>query len=297
MGDSRIAEGFSARSAALVADNRIRYWNFGIGGSTPRIWYYMLRDGDPTRRRFAAIVIPLDGYADQDKSDSAQNRLGDLNYAIGRLRWTDCVDFAFSMRSADFKARALSGCLFKGIPLRRDAQEFLRDIPDRIRRTKEYRMNGLIYIDDYGGQPENLHGLTADLARRTIHFPPGLNPARHAAVQAMVLPAVVPQTGELSEYRKLWLGRILDLYKDSRTRIVFLELPRGPIPQPESQAPPAFLRWALTRPRVSAIPQGFFRDLERPEVYYDGLHLNKTGRALFSERLAGQVQRLIEVHK
>jgi hypothetical protein len=295
VGDSRIAEGFSARAADAASGDRIRFWNFGIGGATPRVWYYILRDADPTRRRFAAIVLALDHYSDQDSADSIQDRFIDLNFVIGRLRLSDCEDFASSMLSTEYKERALSGCLLKGIPLRRDAQEFLRHRRDRIKRTKDNRVNGLGYIDAYGGREENLLGLSADFVHRTIHFPPGLTAGRHDTIQSTLLPDPAPQTGETTRYRKLWLGRILDLYNDSPTRIVFLELPRAPLPRPESPQPPRFLQWALGRPRVSALPSGTFRDLERPELFFDGLHLNKIGRALFTERIAAQVPPLIGI--
>jgi hypothetical protein len=289
MGDSRIAEGFSARLAGKIAQQRLRFWNFGIGGTTPRIWYYMLRDADPTSRRFKSIVIALGEYADEDKRDSSEDRVIDLNYLIGRLRLTDCPAFAASMKSADYKARALSGCLLKGTTLRRDVQELLHDRRDRVKRVKDYRRDGLFYVDDYPGLPDSLHGLTADFINRTIHFPAGVPAQRQGTVRDMVMAPLAPQTGELNRYRKLWLGKILDLYKDSPTRIIFLELPRAPIAKPESKYPPAFINWAVTQPRVTALPSSTFRDLEQPDLFFDGLHLNKNGRVLFSERLAANV--------
>ena len=51
------------------------------------------------------------------------------------------------------------------------------------------------------------------------------------------MPAPAPQTGETTRYRELWLGRILDLYKDSPTQIIFFELPRAPLPRPEDRVP------------------------------------------------------------
>ena len=66
IGDSRVAEGFSALVAAAAVNQRLYFWNFGVPGTTPRVWYYTLRDADPTRRRFAAIVFALDGYSDAD---------------------------------------------------------------------------------------------------------------------------------------------------------------------------------------------------------------------------------------
>jgi hypothetical protein len=295
VGDSRIAEGFSAPAAGTADGNRIRYWNFGIGGATPRIWYYELRDGDPTRRRFAAIVLALDQYSDQDSVDSIQDRFIDLNFVIGRLRLSDCADFASSMKTREYQARALSGCLLKGIALRRDAQEFLRHRKDRLKRAKDWRVNGLGYVNGYPGHAEDLRGLSADFVNRTIHFPPGLDTERHDTVQAMVMREPAPQTGETTQYRKLWLGRIIDLYKDSPTQIVFLELPRAPLPIPESPQPAAFLEWALRRPHVSAVPSSTFRDLERPEMFFDGLHLDSVGRGIFTERIATRIPELIGI--
>jgi hypothetical protein len=40
---------------------------------------------------------------------------------------------------------------------------------------------------------------------------------------------------------------------------------------------------------------GTFRDLERPEVFFDGLHLNKIGRGIFTERIAAQIPPLIGI--
>jgi hypothetical protein len=295
VGDSRIAEGFSAPAAGTADGNRIKYWNFGVAGSTPRVWYYELRDADPTRRRFTAIVFALDHYSDQDSIDSIQDRLIDLNFVIGRLRLSDCPDFASSMKSRANQARSLSGCLLKGIALRRDAQEFLLHRKDRLKHAKDWRVNGLGYISAYGGHAEDLRGLSADFTTRTIHFPPGLDAERHDTVQFMVMPPPTPQIGETTRYRKLWMGKIIDLYKDSPTQIVFLELPRAPLPIPEG-APPVFLQWALGMPHVSALPMGTFRDLERPEVFYDGLHLNSAGRRIFTERIAAQIPPLIGIH-
>jgi len=46
--------------------------------------------------------------------------------------------------------------------------------------------------------------------------------------------------------------------------------------------------------RVTILPGEMFRDLEHPEVYADGLHLNHVGRPLFSERLGRKVAEILE---
>jgi hypothetical protein len=253
----------------------------------------MLRDGDPTRRRFAAIVIPLDHYTSEDAWDNARDRLTDLSYLAGRLRWSDCAQFALSMHLPDFRIRALTGCVFRGVPLRRDVQEFITNMPARVKSAKEYRRDGMIYIDDYGGQPDDLRGLTADFVHRTLHFPPGLTEQRKSTIEAMLMPPPAPHTGEWVRYRNQWFGKILDLYNGSPTKIIFLELPRGPIPPPPTDSPKTFPAWAMAHSHAAVLPSGTFRDLERTDLYFDGLHLNKAGRGLFTEQLARQVMALI----
>jgi hypothetical protein len=286
VGDSRMAEGFSAPLADQTTEGRFHFWSLGIPGTTPRAWYYELRDADPTRRRFAKIAIAIDQYADEDREDDPADFILDLNFVIMRLRLSDCFGFAASMVQFDHKMHALSGCLFKGATLRSDLQAFLFDRPDRIKRADDWRKNGLAYIGDYGGRSQDLDGLTADFEHRTIHYPPGQTDATRDIIARMVLPAPVPQHGALTRYRERWLTGILNLYKDSPTHIVFFELARAPLPKPEGRAPQTWLHEAIEHPNVTALPQSTFRDLERPQLFFDGLHFNKTGRHIFTRRLA-----------
>ena len=293
IGDSRIAEGFSARKATEAARDTLHFWNLGVPGSSPRTWYYLLRDGDPNHNRFKAIAIGIDHYSDQDGAENVANRLADLNYVIGRLRLTDCWDFAQSFSLPGRRREVLTGCFFKAIPLRRDVQNLLAGAKARFVAAKDWRNNGHGYIDGYGGKPEDLTGLTADVAKRTLQFPPGVKDWQTSSAQATVFPADVPVTGELTAYRQLWLGRILDLYKDSPTQIIFLEVPRAPLPTPELKATPLFIRSAMKRARVTVLPAETFRDLEHPEVFADGLHLNHVGRPLFSARVGEKVAEIV----
>jgi hypothetical protein len=295
IGDSRIAEGFSARKAGEAAGGKLFFWNLGVPGSSPRTWYYLLRDGDPDHRRFKAITLGIDRYSDQDSTDNVADRINDLNYVIGRLRLTDCWDFAQSFVSPEKQRTVITGCLFKAVPLRRDVQDLLSKPKERFAAAKDWRNNGHGYIDGYGGKPENLAGLTVDFGKRTLNFPAGAKDWQRSSALATVLPADVAQTGQLTAYRKLWLGRILDLYKDSPTRIIFLELPRAPVPTPDLKAPPKFIRSVMNRPRVTVLPAETFRDLETPETFADGLHLNHVGRPLFSVRIGEKVAEIVGV--
>ncbi len=156
-------------------------------------------------------------------------------------------------------------------------------------RRKDWREHGLGYEENYGGKSEDLSGLSADWTARTIHYPPGVDANQISTVRDFVMPEHQPQTGALTRYRNLWLGRILDLYKNSTTRIIFFELPRAPLPIPQAVIPARFIDSVRGRPNLTILPPATFRDLEHPDIFADGLHLNHLGRPIFSDHLAKQI--------
>jgi len=292
LGDSRIGHAFSAPAATAASYGKLHFWNLGIPGTLPRDWYYMLRDADPDHRRFAAVILALDQYSDEDYVDVYADRIVDLNLVIGDLRIADCWDFAASMKSRDNRTHALMGCLLKGIVLRRDVRDLLATWPDRFARARAWRVHGLADVDAFTGIDRDLRGLHADWEHHTIAFPPGLDDTTRATIQATVMPNWPPYTGETTRYRRRWLPRIFDLYRGSPTRVILIELPRAPLPKPESATPPIALQTLLPRDGVIALDSATFRDLERPQFFFDGLHLNRTGRAIFSTRLGQTVVNL-----
>ncbi|HYA18818.1 MAG TPA: hypothetical protein VEF06_15195, partial [Bryobacteraceae bacterium] len=293
-GDSRVAEGFSGPLATAEGKNRITFWNFGIPGMSVRNWFYLLRDADPHRNRFRAIVFSLERYADNDSYDNPPDRVWDLNYSAGRLRLADCLDFTLSIHRPDRRQTALSGCLFKGLPLRADIHEFLENPARRIQDAKAWRNNGLLWENAYRGMPQNLVGLSADFKTGTIAFPPGSDEPLKDTIRATVTPQFAPDRGETTGYRKQWLGRMIDLYRGTPTRIVFIEMPRAPLPVPEAGVPPRFIRSIEGTPGVTVLPAQTFREFEQPELFHDGLHLNTKGQALFSAKLARAVLDILE---
>jgi hypothetical protein len=293
IGDSRMAEGFSATLANSEVVNRIHFWNLSIGGMTPRDWYYMIRDADPGRNRFAAIVLEIDNYSDEDTVLDVRDSIADLSYLIGRLRLSDCWDFAMSMHSIAYRQTALVGCVFKGLTLRRDVHEFLQNMPARLESGRAQRESGLGWVNGYTGLSANLSGLSIDPVTRVIHYPPGLTDAQKGLIANRVNPFVPADAGVLTNYRRLWLGGILDLYRNSPTRIVLLQIPRSPLPYHSSRIPPRFIQSVAGRPHLKILPADRFSDMERPDLFGDGLHLNSVGRKIFSERLADDVAGIV----
>ena len=170
VGDSRIAEGFSAPAANTAADGRFYFWNFGVSGATPRVWYYSLRAADPTRRRFATIVLALDTYSDDDWFAEFDRRTTDQSYLVMELGLRDCFGFAESMHDAPLGLHAFFGCLFRGIILRDDVQAFLANPGARLSHAADWRANGAGYINAYEGEPETSAAFPSTGASEPFNF-------------------------------------------------------------------------------------------------------------------------------
>jgi hypothetical protein len=198
------------------------------------------------------------------------------------------------MESSKLWMPAMSGCLFRGLPLRQDLYDLLSHWRKRINDARDFRIHGHGYIDGYEGKSEEMVGLKVDFVKKEIQFPANANNEQKDSARATLLPHPAPQTGALYRYRQQWLGRIIELLRGSKTRVIFFEIPRSPLPLPDSPDSARFINEAVRQAGVTALPQNTFRDLERPELFADGLHLNKTGRAIFSKRLAEDVAHLLE---
>jgi len=296
IGDSRIGEGFSPLIANSVqGEGSYSFAQCSVPGGTPRCWYYLVRDIDPTRRRYSAIVIAMEYYEDIDRLENMANRTLDLHYVVARLRFSDILDFTSSFENAPERIEAFRGSLFKGFVYQADLLAFMEHRRKRLREVAQWRRHGWEWHNAYKGRSESLSGLKVDWRTRTIQWPANLTPGQRASLQAAILSGPAPQKGKLGEYRRRWLGRIVDLYKDSQTALVFLALPRGPAPSPDAPVPVSThtMRDLASRRSVYLLPEYEFRSLERPEYYFDHLHLNARGREQFSKMLARAIPKVL----
>ena len=77
--------------------------------------------------------------------------------------------------------------------------------------------------------------------------------------------------------------------------MVFVRLPRGPIPRPDNlvQKKSSSIREFAGRPGVLLVDEHAFDSLERPELFKDAFHLNNAGCSLLSVRMAQEVGKLL----
>jgi hypothetical protein len=294
LGDSRIGEGFSAPLAnRTVAGSGFAFVNVAVPGTMPRAWYYMLRDLDADASRYFAVILPVDDYDDEDGLEDMADRELDLRNVIARLRLSDIWDFARSYNTVHERFEVARNSLFKGFVYKQDAQAFLEHPVTRLRDVRRHRMHGFEWRESYPGRPQSLTGLSIDWRKMTMTFPPDLPADQRAALMAILLRPVASQTGAHAAYRRLWFGRIIERDRRSATWIVFVRIPRAPIPRPDwlVHKLSSSIRELGARPHVLLLDEDTFDDLERPEVFFDGLHLNAAGRERFSVSLAQYVTR------
>ena len=294
IGDSRM--GFRALAAnSLEPATGYRFATIATPGTTPRCWYYMLREVDPTASRYAAILIGVEGYDDEDYEELS-GRLLDLRYLAPLLQWRDVVDFPLSYPDWPRRWQAFSTTVVKGLAMRADVQDLLVRHKYRMRATEVARRESAAFLYHVAWSSQSMAGLAVDWSSGSITYPPGLTAAQRDMIRTVLLRETAPQTGERGAYLTKWYGRVLARYRGSRTRIIFLRLPRGPVVRPMAAAfKTATVReLARANSQVLLLPEHTFDSLERGECFGDAMHLNQPGSIEFSRLAALETARLLK---
>ena len=294
LGDSR--NGFMPR----IVDQRPQQTGYavrtaGVAGSDPRTWYYLLRDLDPTARRYRAIVLGVNDYDDEDTAFHQDDDIRALHYCIGRLRLSDTLEFARSFHSREVQWEAFRGALLKGIALQSDLQAFLSHPLKRLAYIRLCHRSWPDWTYDYVESPRNMVGLQIDWATLKATYPPEMTTEQKDSVHNWLLYETFPQSGRLAQFRRAWLGRIADRYRASRTKIIFVRLARGPLVRPDYLVKKRShtIRDLASNPNVVLANEHLFDVLEHPEFFKDAMHMNRDGVDKFSTMLADEVARIL----
>ena len=270
------------------------FGTIGLGGTAARDWYYSLRAVDPTAHQYAAIVIPCDDYNEPDSYDYQSEREADLHYLIARLGWRDLFDFPWTYNTPRLRWLAIRGLLLKGYVYKRDFEEFLDHPRERIAKVRYYDRDSFGWYYGFGGTDESLAGMEIDWQHKVIHFPDRVTAAQRESIHSELFPDPGPQDGSQTAYLRYWYGRIVDYYRGSGTKIFFLRVPRAPSSPPDPPARQASaVRQLAGKPGVIVLDEHLFDPIERPELFWDGLHLNHDGMDRFSEILATAVRQAL----
>ncbi|HET6886298.1 MAG TPA: hypothetical protein VFH87_00095 [Candidatus Udaeobacter sp.] len=286
LGDSRIAEGFSAAVAdKLSSVDGFKFVNLAEPASAVNMWEYMLREVDPTRHRYWAIVVPYGVGYEPNSADHLR-----ISMAAPLLRYSDCVRFASAFQRWSGRFRAFTACILRGSAFQSDLVDFLAHPIARIKsvQTEPKRLQSR---DLYRGREYDLVGISYDPKTGTVSFPSRLTETQREAIRDSF---VKPSQSEIQDFLKMQRDgtqRILNRYSTSATEIVLTPVPRGPFAglPGASMTFHAVFPTLTTEKAVFSLPEQTFDFLEKPEYYFDGFHLNAKGRQRFTETLVAEL--------
>jgi len=286
LGDSRMAEGFSAAVAdKLSSVDGFKFVNLAEPASAVNIWDYMLREVDHTRGRYWAIVVPYGIGFEPNSADHLR-----ISMAAPLLRYGDCFNFASAFQRWSGRFRAFTACILRGSAFQSDVVNFLEHPIERI-RSLQLEPKRLLSRDLYKGRDYDIVGTSYDPKTGQVIFPPRLTEAQREAVRDSLLKPSQSETQDFLRMQRDGIQRILNRYSASPTKIVLTPVPRGPFAglPGASMTFHAVFPTIKTQKAVVSLPEQTFDFLEKPEYYFDGFHLNAKGRQRFTEALVAEL--------
>jgi hypothetical protein len=288
LGDSRMAEGFSAAVAdKLSSVAGFKFVNLAEPACSVNIWPYMLREVDPTTRRYWAIVVPYGiGY----EPNSADNLR--ISMAAPLLRYEDWFNFASGFQQWSGRFRAFTACILRGSAFQSDVVDLLEHPIARI-RSIQLEPKRIRSREAYKGRDSDIIGTSYDPITGQVTFPPELTEAQREAIRDSLMQPSQSETQRFLKMQRDGIQQILNRYSASPTEIVLTPTPRGPfagLPGASMTLRAAFPSVMMQKAAFS-LPEQTFNFLEKPEYYFDGYHLNARGRQRFTEMLVAELVR------
>jgi len=88
LGDSRIAEGFSATLANEIGSAAgLKFVSLAEPAASANTWYYMIREVDPTKQRYSAIIVPYGLGYEPNNSDPECGLSACRRFFIRAMGW------------------------------------------------------------------------------------------------------------------------------------------------------------------------------------------------------------------
>ena len=284
LGDSRMAEGFSPTIANKLGSlDGFKFVNLAEPASAVNVWDYMLREVDPTRHRYWAILVPYGVGFEPSTADPLR-----ISMAAPLLRYRDCFTFASVFQRWSGRFRAFTACILRGSAFQSDVVDFLAHPIARILSVRQGQGTKRLRARDfYKGRDFDIAGTLYDPKTGQVTFPPRLTETQRDAIRDSLVKPSQSETQDFLRLQRDGIQRILNRYSASPTKIILTPVPRGPF----AGLPGASMTFHAAFPTVTtertifSLPEETFDFLEKPEYYFDGYHLNSKGRQRFTETL------------
>ena len=285
LGDSRIAEGFSASLAnELGSAAGLKFVSLAEPAASANTWYYMVREVDPTARRYSAIIVPYGIGYEPNSADPLR-----ITMTAPLLRYGDCFHFASGFQRWSGRFRAFLACILRGSAYQDDVVDLLSHPVTRIKSIQQAdkKHSG----SEYKGRDYDLVGTSYDASTGQVRFAPKLTEPQRLAFQKSLIQPSQSDTAYSLKLQRDWIPRIMSRYSHSPTAIVLTPLPRGPFLELGgfSKGYESVLPRSVIQRTTFSLPGHTFDFLEKPEYYFDAFHLNAKGRQRFTETLVSEL--------
>src|SRR2546421_9495721 len=122
----------SADANELGSPARLKFVNLAEPASSVNTWYYMLRELDPSARRYSAIVVPYGIGYEPSTADPLR-----ISMTAPLLRYADCFNFASGFRRWPGRFRAFIACILRGSAYQSDVVDFLEHPLARLKNVQQ----------------------------------------------------------------------------------------------------------------------------------------------------------------
>ena len=286
LGDSRIAEGFSATLANELGSARgLKFVSLAEPAASANTWYYMVREVDPNTRRYSAIVIPYGVGYEPNSADALR-----ISMTAPLLRYGDCFNFASGFQRWSGRFRAFTACILRGSAYQDDVVDLVEHPIARVGsiQREPTRMHSR---EVYKGRDYDLVGTSYNATTGQVRFAQQLTEAQRLVFRKSL---IQPSQSDVEYSLKLqrdWIPRILNRYSKSATAVVLTPVPRGPFVELPgfSRGHESVLPSSVLQRTAFSLPAHTFDLLEKPEYYFDAFHLNAKGRQRFTETLVSEL--------
>jgi hypothetical protein len=285
LGDSRIAEGFSASLANEIGSAAgLKFVSLAEPAASANTWYYMIREVDPTKQRYSAIIVPYGLGYEPNSADPLR-----ISMTAPLLRYGDAFHFASGFQRWSGRFRAFLASLLRGSAYQDDVVDLLSHPVARIMNIQQADKphSG----SDYKGRDYDLVGTSYDASTGQVRFAPKLTEAQRLGFRKSLIQPSQSDTEYSLKLQRDWIPRIVGRYSDSPTAIVLTPLPRGPFLELGgfSKGHESVLPTSVIKKTSFSMPGHTFEFLEKPEYYFDAFHLNAKGRHKFTETLVSEL--------
>src|SRR5215472_7463717 len=181
----------------------------------------MVREVDPTKRRYSAIIIPYGLGYEPNNADPLR-----ISMTAPLLRYGDSFHFASGFQRWSGRFRAFIAGILRGSAYQDDVVDLLAHPIARIMNVRQ--ADRAHSREVYKGRDYDLVGTSYDATTGQVTFAEKLTEAQRLAFRKSLIQPSQAETEYSLKLQREWIPRIMNHYSNSPTAIVLTPVPRGP---------------------------------------------------------------------